>query len=259
MYRNYRSVVARSLGIVSVTFLCLFGARAQDTFASISSAFVEIKYQRGNPEKEIRNLLEFVRKDREAIINELGLQSEKKITVQVYNSIGQFRSEARVRESWQVAAYTRGALHVQPLEMLLKEGTLESTISYELAIAMLDDAWSLGCPPWLQKAYAVYHSGELDRLTPPIGVRYTSFADLDQDLQEYTKSTQRDDVHYVLGQTMILFIKRYGAAKSFGVFNAFDGNQTVEQVFENVFGEEYSVIETEWGANIRTESFPRKE
>ncbi|MGB6122719.1 MAG: hypothetical protein WBG80_12480, partial [Bacteroidota bacterium] len=223
------------------------------------SAFIEIKYQRGTPEKEVRELLEFLQRDREAITAELGFESEKKITVKIYTTVGQFRSDAKVKENWREVVFSRGTLHVQPLELLLEEGTLDRTMSYELALAILEDAWSLGCPQWLREAYAVYHSGMLESLTPPIGVRHTSFADLDQDLQEHTKPPQLDDVHYVLGQTMLFFIKGYGAAKAFGVYAAFDGNQAVEKVFEKVFEEEYAEIEKKWASTIRTDAFPTEQ
>jgi len=256
MNPRYRNAVVISAGVAALVFMTCPEVRTQETFASIGSAFIEIKYQRGTPETEVRELLEFLQRDREAITTELGFETEKKITVKIYATVGQFRSDAKVRESWREAVFSRGTLHVQPLELLLEEGTLEPTMSYELALAILEDAWSLGCPQWLREAYAVYHSGKLDKLTPPIGVRHTSFGDLDQDLQEYTKPPQLDDVHYVLGQTMLFFIKSYGAAKAFGVYAAFDGNQIVEKVFEKVFEEEYVEIEKKWASTIRTDAFP---
>jgi hypothetical protein len=259
MNHRYRSAAVSIIGVAVLACLWHADVRAQDTFASIGTAFIEIKYQRGTPEKEVRKLLEFLQRDREAIEAELGLETEKKIIVKIYNTVGQYRSDARVRDTWREAVYSRGALHVQPLEKLLEEGTLESTMAYELALAMLEDAWSLGCPKWLCEAYAVYHCGKLQSLTPPIGVKHKSFGDLDQDLQEYTKPPQLDDVHYVLGQTMLFFIKSYGATKAFGVFTAFDGNLTVEKVFLKVYEEEYTVIEEKWASTISTEEFPTRE
>jgi hypothetical protein len=254
-----QNAVLRIVGVALLAFLGYEGGRAQETFASIGTAFIEIKYQRGTPEKEVRKLLEFLQRDREVIEAELGLGTEKKITVKIYNTVGQFRSDAKIRDTWREAVYSRGTLHVQPLEKLLEEGMLERTMAFELALAMLEDAWTLGCPKWLREAYAVYHCGKLESLTPPIGVKHKSFADLDQDLQEYTKPPQLDDVHYVLGQTMLFFIKSYGVTKSFGVYAAFDGDQTVERVFEKVFEEEYTVIEKKWASTIRTDAFPTEE
>ncbi len=251
--------VRRSAGVAVLLFLGCAGALAQETFASIGSAFIEIKYQRSTPEKDVRELLEFLQRDRESIVAELGLESEWKITVKVYSTVGQFRTDAKVQENWREAIYSRGTLHVQPLELLVKEGTLERTMAYELALALLEDAWSLGCPQWLREAYAVYHSGMLEAMTPPVGVQHKSFADLDQDLQEYTSPPQLDDVHYILGQTMLFFIKSYGASKAFGVYAAFDGNQTVEEVFEKVFEEEYGVIEKRWASAIKTDAFPTEQ
>jgi len=223
---------------------------AQEMFSAISSAHFDIKYQGTTSEDDVRALLEFLERDYDAVIADLGLDSTLRLEVRLYASVGRYLSALNLRQAWRGAKYQRGVLHLQPIEELLKARILETSIGFELATALLEDAWTRGCPPWLRTAYAVYHSGALRTLSPPMGVRVRSFADLDQELQERTSPPDLDDLHYVLGQTMMFFIQRYGTTKAFGVFSAFDGERPVEEVFASVFGAPYEEIETRWHQHL---------
>jgi hypothetical protein len=236
----------RYLAILLSAVFLEAGAAAQEKFSSISSAHFDIKYQGTANEDDVRALLEFLERDYDAITADLGLDSTRRLEVRLYASVGRYLSAVNLRQSWRGAYYTRGVLHLQPIKDLLKARILETSIGFELATALLDDAWARGCPPWLLTSYAVYHADELRTLSPPMGVRVQTFADLDQELQEHPDPPSRDDLHYVLGQTMMFFIQEYGTAKAFGVFSAFDGERPVEQVFESVFGAPYDKIETRW-------------
>ena len=223
---------------------------AQEMFSTISSAHFDVKYQKGGSEKDVRALLEFLEQDYDAVTADLGLDSTRRLEVRLYASVGRYLSAVNLRQSWRGAYYMRGVLHLQPIPDLVKARILETSIGFELATALLEDAWARGCPPWLRASYAVYHSGELGKLSPPMGARVQSFSDLDQELQEHPDPPALDDLHYLLGQTMMFFIQQYGTTKAFGVFSAFDGERSVEKVFESVFGSPYETIETRWHQHL---------
>jgi len=244
------SARAVALGITLLSLAA--GASAQDTFSTISSVYFDMKYQGGVQEEDVRSLLGYLQGERATIIQQVGFDSTKKIEVRIYNSVGRFLAGAGVKQPWRGAYYFKDVLHVQPVQALEQRGILESAISYELAMAYLEAARHKGCPQWLQDAYAVHFSDEMKRLSQPVGVRLSSFSDLNQDIQQYPNPPQRDDVHYVLGQTMKFFIGKYGELRTYGLFREFDGMTSVETVFKRVFGEEYHGIERAWAGSVKS-------
>lgn len=236
----------RSFWIALALALVAGVTEGQEMFSTISSAHFDVKYQGVAREENVRALLEFLERDYDAVTADLGLDSTRRLEVRLYGSVGRYLAAVNLRQSWRRAYYLRGVLHLQPIEELLKARVLETSIGFELATALLEDAWARGCPMWLRAAYAVYHSGEMRTLSAPMGVRIQSFADLDQEFQERTSPPGRDDLHYVLGQTMMFFIQEYGTSKAFGVYSAFDGERSVEKVFEAVFGDPYEAVEARW-------------
>lgn len=245
-----RRMAAFLLGAVLLCGLAPGGA-AQAPFASISTAEFEIKYQRDVRETDIRMLLDFLQSDRKILATQLGLGGEKKIEVRVYDSVGKFLSETGLKQPWRGAYFTRGVIHTQPITALVQREILETSVTFELALAVLESSGLKGCPRWLRESYAVYHSGEMATLIPAVGVKVSTFSDLDQDIQQYSNPPQRGDVHYLLGLTMQYFVDRYGEAKAFSVFKAFDGVKSVETVFKQTFEEEYAKVETAWAAHIK--------
>jgi hypothetical protein len=87
-------------------------------------------------------------------------------------------------------------------------------------------------------------------LTPAYGAKLESFADLDQDIQEYPNPPQRNDVHYILGRTMKFLLERFGEEKTTGVYKSFDGRSPVEAVFKKTLGEDYRTLEKAWSGYI---------
>ena len=235
-------------------------ATAQGPYATITSAGFDIKYQRGVREEQVRGLLEFMVNDRKLITTELGFGDDRRIEVRVYESVGKYLAETGLKQSWRGAFYTKGVLHTQPIDALVQRDILEPTISYELAMAMLDGAAEKGCPRWLREAYAVYHSGEMATLTPAVGVKVASFSDLEQDIQAYPNPPQRSDVHYVLGLTMEFFFERYTREKALTLYREFNGMRSVQTVLKAVLAEEYAAIEKAWAERVRatTSAFPKR-
>lgn len=253
-----RALPRTAVFLIGAVLLCGLQSHglAQAPFASITTAEFDIKYQRDVKEHDVRMLLDFLQNDRKTLTAQLGVSADKKIEVRVYETVGAFLSETGLKQPWRGAYFTRGVIHTQPITALVQRDILETSVTFELALAVLEPSAQKGCPRWLREAYAVYHSGEMSAVTPAVGVKLSSFADLDQDIQQYPNPPQRGDVHYILGLTMQFLIERYGEAKAFSVFKAFDGVKLVETVFKQTFEEEYKKLETAWASHIQQKTAP---
>lgn len=244
--------------LVSVMVVCALWpavGRSQEYFSTLSSVSFTIKYQRGVSEEHVRSLMDLLQSERNAILREVGGDSSQKIEVRIYASVGSFQAGAGVKQPWRGAAYAKEILHMQPLRALIQRGILERSVAYELALAILEGVGRKGCPRWLREAYAVHHSGEMQKLSAPMGVRLSSFSDLDQDIQTYPNPPQRDDIHYVLGQTMKFLIDRFTEVKALGVYRQFDGIKSVDRIFKTYFNEDYSAVERAWSKSVQSKAF----
>jgi hypothetical protein len=202
---------------------------------------------------------DYLQNDYGYLSEKLGLDFKKKLEVRIYDSEGKYLTATNQKRPWRGAIYWRGVLHVQPVKTLLQKNIFEQSLSFELAMALLEQTAGKGCPRWLREAFAVYHSGVMERLSPPIGVKLASFSDLDQDLQTFPNPPQRDDVHYILGITLRYFIDRFGEDATLGVFKKFNGVTSLEIMFKQVFKQEFATLERNWANHIasQTETFKK--
>jgi hypothetical protein len=223
---------------------------AGQSYQTIKTTHFDVKYEKGVTEEDARKVADYLQEDFKYLSQKIGVDIRTPMEVRIYTNVGRFQSETKQKKAWRGGLYQRGVLHLQPVTALVQREIFERTISYELAMGLLDPVVRNGCPRWLRESFAVYHSGEMAGLRPPVGARLSSFADLDQDIQEYPDPPQRDDVHFVLGQTMKFFVDKGGEEKAFGLFRQFNGTHGVETVFKNTFGQEYAAVEKEWAAHI---------
>ncbi len=248
------------LGAMCVLVALRGAVQAQEAFSTVSTVHMDVQYQRGISGEDAKKVADFLQDEYKFISDQLGLDLKKKLEVRIYDSIGKYLSKTNQRRPWRGAIYWRGALHMQPVEALLTRKIFEQSLLYELALAVLEQTSGKGCPRWLQESYAVYHSGEMANLTPPIGTRLAAFSDLDQDIQQYPNPPQREDVHYILGMTMKFLVEQHGESKAFGVFKVFNGLTPTEVVFKKQFKQEFRTTERTWANFIdsQTEAFKNK-
>lgn len=242
------------VGMVLASFIVRGMALGQETFSKISTVHVDVQYQRGISQEEAQRVADFLQKEYSVISDQVGIDLKKKLEVRIYDTIGKYLSKTNQRRPWRGAIYWRGELHMQPVGALETRHIFEQSLLYELALAILDQTSGKGCPRWLQESYAVYHSGEMANLTPPIGTKLAAFSDLDQDIQEYPNPPQREDVHYILGATMKFLVEQYGESKAFGVFKVFNGMTSIEGVFKKEFKQEFRTIERTWANFIESQA-----
>jgi hypothetical protein len=256
---------ARDTVLLTLTGLCIGGLaitsllNAQPTFSTIKTVHFEVKYQRGISEEDARKAAEYLQEDYNYMSDKLGLDFKKRLEVRIYDSVGKYLSETNQKRPWRGAIFQRSILHVQPIQALVARKIFEQTLSFEAAMALLEQTSGKGCPRWLRESFAVYHSGAIANLTPPIGAKLASFSDLDQDIQEYPNPPQRDDVHYILGHTMTFFVEKYGEKKSLSLFRTFNGMTPIEEVFKKAFNQEFLTIERTWANYIAAQTEPFKE
>lgn len=242
------------VGVLAMSFALRGVTSAQEAFSKIATVHIDVQYQRGVSQADAQRVADFLQKEYSAISDQVGVDLKKKLEVRIYDTIGKYLSKTNQRRPWRGAIYWRGELHMQPVGALETRHIFEQALLYELALAILDQTSGKGCPRWLQESYAVYHSGEMANLTPPIGTKLAAFSDLDQDIQEYPDPPQREDVHYILGATMKFFIEQYGEAKAFGVFKVFNGMTSIEQVFKKQFKQEFRTVERTWANFIESQA-----
>jgi hypothetical protein len=246
---------------LSASLLLLFGAvtlsRAQDTFGSLTSLHFDIHYQSGVTPADARKVHEFLQSELKSMCADLGIDYKSKIEVRMYESVGKFLSETGLTRPWRAAVYRRGVLSVQPVAALEARKLFDKSLSYELALAVLEQASQNGCPEWLIQSFAVYYSGETAGMTPPLGARLSAFSDLNQDIQEHDNPPQRDDVHFILGSTMTFLVEKYGERRAFQLFREFDGVSPADKVFKKVLGDDFATVEKAWAKYIalRTSTF----
>ena len=246
-----------ALAVPALATLMIVAARGQVSFGTLTSAHFDVKYQQGVTNADARKVNDFLLSEYKTMSGDLGLNLTSKIEVRVYESVGKFLSETALKRPWRAAYYSRGTLHVQPVSALTARKIFEKALTYELAVALLEQSHQKGCPRWLYESFAAYYSGETAGMTPPLGARLAAFSDLNQDIQEYPNPPQRDDVHFILAGTMTFLVEKYGERRAFRIFKEFDGATPVDKVFKKTFGDDYAAIEKMWAKYIfsRTATF----
>jgi hypothetical protein len=247
-----------ALALLLSLLLCQVSVHAQEIFSSVGTTNIDVRYLRGVSPEDAQKVLDFLQSEYQVISKELGLQLKKKLEVRIYDNVNRYLAESNLRKPWRGAYYSHGILHCQPVQALLQREIFQTSLSYELAMAILEGAGDRGCPLWLREAYAVYHSGEYKQYSPPLGAKLSEFSDLNQDIQSYPDPPQREDVHYMLGHTMNYFIQKFGEARAFRLFREFDGNSGVDSVFRRVLGENFATVEKGWAKFISYHTTPFK-
>ena len=248
----------RKAVVLAILAVLPWRVNAQPGFAAMSTVRFDVKYQRGVTEEEAKRVADYLQSDYEYLSTTLSLDLDSRCEVRIYDAQGKYLDATAQKKPWRFALFQRGVIHVQPVEVLLRERSFEKSLSYELALAILDQTAGKGCPRWLREAYAVYHSGMMSDLTPPVGTPVNSFADLDEGLQQNPQPPRRSDVLYLLGQTMKYFVEQYGEQKAVGVFSAFRSTEPPEKVFGSHFGADMPTIEKAWAEYIASHSEPFK-
>jgi hypothetical protein len=248
-----------SLATTVASLLLLAAAvpvRAQELFVTIRGSGVDVRYMLGIAESDARQAAGYIQAEYDSITRQLGLTPKKRIDVRIYDNVSRYLSESGLKKPWRGAYYVRGVVHCQPVQALVQREIFEQALTSEISRAILQTAGDHGCPLWLRESYAAYRVGAFRKMSAPIGAKLTAFSDLNQDVQSYPDPPQRDDVQFMLGQTMEFFVRTYGDDKARALFAEFDGTRGIETVFRRVLGEEYGAVEKSWASHIAAKTTP---
>jgi hypothetical protein len=233
-------------------------ALSQELFVTIRTSALDIRFMRGVQEEDARHASEYLQAEYDSITHQLQVAPKKRIEVRIYDNVGRYLAESGLKKPWRGAYYVKGVLHCQPVQALIQREIFDQSLTSEIARGILQSAGEQGCPLWLRESYAAYRTGSFRKMSAPVGAKLTAFSDLNQDIQAYPDPPQRDDVQYMLGQTMNFFILAYGETKAFSLFADFDGTRGAESVFRRVLGQEYGIVEKAWASHIATHTAPFK-
>jgi hypothetical protein len=247
-------MVMRSVALVYLTLILQISLEAQENPRRIQTVHVNLSYAEGLSGEDARHVADYLQSDYEYLSQKLGMIVAPPIEVVLYDSRPVFLAATRQPRISKGVVFSRNVLHVELGTLLGKEDLLEQSLSFELAMLMLDSAGARGCPRWLRESFGVYHSGEMTVLSAPQGPTPKYFSDLDQDIQQYPNPPQRDDLHYRLGMTMRFFMERFGEEKVYSLFRTFSGKESSEEVFKNTLGEDFEDIERAWAGFLASDA-----
>jgi hypothetical protein len=249
--------MAGAVLLLAVPLLILHRASlAQPGFKSLSTVRIEVKYQRGITAAQAQKVADYLQSEYDYLSARIGVDIDRRLETRVYDASGKYLDATRQNKAWRPALFRGGILHVQPVSVLEERSSFETGLSYELVCALMEKAVARGCPRWLAESFAVYHSGIMTTLSPPVGKKVAAFGDLDQEMQDNPVPPRRDDVLYLLGQTMRFFVDRYGEEKAMSLFSGFDGEKGVDTVFRERLGESLADAEKAWAEEIALHSEP---
>ena len=136
-----------------------------------------------------------------------GWPSPQKLELRVYPDVETFRN-ATGEPGW-VAAYTQGrTIHMQPAALLRSKGTLDSTLTHELAHAFVESQSSASLPLWFEEGLAAF----LEQGRGTATARIPDETDLRQ-----TADAARARRAYANAQAEVgALIERYGVATVLG-------------------------------------------
>jgi hypothetical protein len=229
---------------------CLQPASGQEA-SPLRTVHFNINYPPAVTNETAKHVADYLESEYQYLSPSLRLDLLQPLDISIYGDLSSFLSATRQPRPSKIVLHMRGTIHIGPAKLFEEPQSLERSLSYELALALLEGPASRGCPRWLRESFAVYHSAELADLAPPSVVRARYFSDLEQDLAQYPDPPGRDDVHYVLGRTMQFLIERYGQEKVMGIFSVFDGKRPADTVFEAQLGENLETVESVWSNHIR--------
>jgi hypothetical protein len=219
---------------------------AQDLTRTLEGDQFVLRYPQNLSEEDAQLVFGTVQKQYFALSAALKMSPDAKFEVHVYGSAGKYLQESGSKGAWRGAHFSKGVIYAQVTSDPAQRRELESWLTHETARLFLEPAVQHGCPPWLRESYAVYASGQASRLTPPAGVRLTSFSDLMQEMQANVDPPRRNDVVYLLNFTYRHLILTYGQSKVLKMFGMFDGTKSADQIFALALGKSYADVESRW-------------
>jgi hypothetical protein len=174
--------------------------------------------------------------------NTWNLKLNNKITIVIHSTTYEFM-RATNAPMFISGIFINNKIHLQPINLLKKKKILYSTLSHELAHAVLNEYSKKGLPVWLNEAFALYFSNEIENLKKKRTLKFKRFSDFDKLLKN--KKEDLNTIYYYLALTMQFFINTYSQDKISTLLKTFE-KEYPDKTISTALNEPIEKIESSW-------------
>ena len=217
-------------------------------FQTYSTAYFRIKYEKSVAPEHIQKLGEELENTYADARKRFGISLNHRMNVYVYNSQIKFRSDSR-SIAFDDGAFGNGNIYLMSPKILERTMKLQPVISRVVTRAVLDEMKL--CPQWLRECYSLYAGGEQERFGRPARFKISGFADLGEEFAAAERQKDIVEIYAKLAVTADFLVDRYGEKKVEALFGEFKSGSSLEEIFENSFGEKIGDIEHAWMAALK--------
>jgi len=192
------------------------------------------------PSNDIRAISYFLQSEYDNFKKKITFKHNLKTEVIFCSSLDDFINKTKTSNKIG-AIYKNKKIFLQPIEVLKRKGILYNVLKHELIHLIFDCLNNPNIPKWFNESYAVYFSGDLDRVRKKVKIKFNSL----RDIESFINSKNYDEVqtsYYYLGLVMQYLITNYGE-ESINTLLIEDYNYSFRENFEKRFNEKYDVVE----------------
>ena len=192
------------------------------------------------PSNDIRAISYFLQSEYDSFKKKIKFKLNFKTEVIFCSSLDDFINKTSTSSNIG-AIYKNKKIFLQPIEILKRKGILYNILKHELIHLIFECVNNPNIPKWFNESYAIYFSGDLDRVRKKVKIKFDSLTDI----ESYLKSKKYDEVqtsYYYLGLVMQYLITNYGEDR----INALlvdNNNYSFRDSFEKELGEKYDNVE----------------
>lgn len=192
------------------------------------------------PGSDLKEISYFLETEYSHLKDRFHLNRKKKIEIFFYNSTDEFVRHTGANRRIG-AIYNNNRISLQPIKLLRQRRILLDVVRHELIHALLDGDDNKKIPKWLNEAFSIFESGELNRVKKRTAIKFTSLNELESCL--YSKDYKVIETSYFyLGLAMQYMIKQYGEEKVTGLINE-KKDLKFELLFSEITGESFQKAE----------------
>ena len=130
---------------------------------------------------------------------------------------------------------------MQPLNLLKGKKILFGVLRHELIHAMIDGSGKGKIPKWFNESFAIYVSGELNRVKKEVPIKFKTIGELEALINSKDYRIIATSYYY-LGLTMQFLVQQYGEEKIKSLL-AIGKTDNFENSFKPILGEAYEAVE----------------
>lgn len=191
-------------------------------------------------QEELKDISYFLESENSRLKERWSFRQGRKIEIYFCTSTNDFVSKTNAGRN-AGAQFTGNRIYLQPIKLLIKRNILYDVLRHELIHSLLYYNAPINTPYWFHEAFAVFASGELDRLSKRSKIKFSTMGELAQ----FAKSKKYDEVqtaYYYLGLAMQYLNNEYGAETLKEI--ASSKNLNFDKIFPKKCGSPINTIES---------------